>query len=92
MREYILAMRAIWACWNDDEPLRFRGEFYRHTLMTPFFNPGPNPYGAPKVLLAAVGTLMTEVAADASASVVFAPAFVFSASAMILRMALSSSA
>ena len=64
MREYILAMRAIWSCWNDDEPLRFRGEFYRHTLMTPFFNPGPNPYGAPKVLLAAVGTLMTEVAAE----------------------------
>jgi len=64
MREYILAMRAIWSCWNDDEPLRFRGEFYRHTLMTPFFNPGPNPYGPPKVLLAAVGTLMTEVAAE----------------------------
>jgi probable F420-dependent oxidoreductase len=64
MREYILAMRAIWSCWNDDEPLRFRGEFYRHTLMTPFFNPGPNPYGPPKVLLAAVGTLMTEVAGE----------------------------
>ena len=64
MREYILAMRAIWSCWNDDEPLRFRGEFYRHTLMTPFFNPGPNPYGPPKVLLAAVGALMTEVAAE----------------------------
>ena len=64
MREYILAMRAIWSCWNDDVPLRFRGEFYRHTLMTPFFNPGPNPYGPPKVLLAAVGTLMTEVAAE----------------------------
>ena len=45
MRELILAMRAIWACWNDGEPLDFRGEFYRHTLMTPFFDPGPNPYG-----------------------------------------------
>jgi probable F420-dependent oxidoreductase len=64
MREYVLAMRAIWSCWNDDAPLNFRGEFYRHTLMSPFFNPGPNPYGAPKVYLAAVGELMTEVAGE----------------------------
>ena len=40
------------------------GEFYRHTLMTPFFNPGPNPYGHPKVFLAAVGEQMTEVAGE----------------------------
>ena len=64
MREYVLALRSIWDCWNDDAPLAFRGEFYRHTLMTPFFHPGPNPYGAPKVLLAAVGELMTEVAGE----------------------------
>ena len=64
MREMILAMRAIWACWNDGEPLDFRGEFYRHTLMTPFFNPGPTGHGAPKVFLAAVGEHMTEVAGE----------------------------
>jgi probable F420-dependent oxidoreductase len=64
MREYVLAMRAIWDCWNAGTPLNFRGEFYRHTLMSPFFNPGPNPYGAPKVYLAAVGELMTEVAGE----------------------------
>jgi probable F420-dependent oxidoreductase len=64
MREFILAMRAIWACWNEGEKLDFRGEFYRHTLMTPFFNPGPNPYGPPKVFLAAVGERMTEVAGE----------------------------
>ena len=64
MREYVLAMRAIWSCWNDGSRSNFRGEFYRHTLMTPFFNPGPNPYGAPKVYLAAVGELMTEVAGE----------------------------
>ena len=64
MREYILAMRAIWACWNDGVALNFRGEYYRHTLMSPFFNPGPNPYGAPQVYLAAVGELMTEVAGE----------------------------
>jgi probable F420-dependent oxidoreductase len=64
MREFILAMRAIWACWNDGDKLDFRGEFYRHTLMTPFFNPGPNLYGVPKVFLAAVGERMTEVAGE----------------------------
>jgi probable F420-dependent oxidoreductase len=64
MRELILAMRAIWACWNDGVPLDFRGEFYRHTLMTPFFNPGPTGHGPPKVFLAAVGERMTEVAGE----------------------------
>jgi probable F420-dependent oxidoreductase len=63
MREFILAMRAIWACWNEGEKLDFRGDFYRHTLMTPFFNPGPSPFGPPKVFLAAVGE-MTEVAGE----------------------------
>jgi len=64
MREYILALRAIWACWNDGVKLDFRGDFYAHTLMTPFFNPGPNPHGAPRVLLAGVGEVMTAVAGE----------------------------
>jgi probable F420-dependent oxidoreductase len=64
MRELILAIRAIWKTWETGEPLAFRGEFYTHTLMTPFFNPGPNPHGNPKILLAAVGQLMTEVAGE----------------------------
>ena len=64
MREYILAMRAIWAAWQDGSKLEFRGEFYTFTLMTPFFSPGPNPFGPPKVFLAAVGPLMAEVAGE----------------------------
>ena len=64
MREFILALRAIWACWNDGAKLDFRGDFYTHTLMTPFFNPGPNPHGAPRVLLAGVGEVMTAVAGE----------------------------
>src|SRR5580692_2093551 len=64
MRELVLAIRAIWKTWETGEPLAFRGEFYTHTLMTPFFNPGPNPYGNSKILLAAVGELMTEVAGE----------------------------
>jgi len=64
MREYILALRAIWDCWHNGVKLDFRGDFYSHTLMTPFFNPGPNPYGAPRVLLAGVGEAMTRVAGE----------------------------
>jgi len=64
MREYVLALKAIWSCWQDGTPLDFEGEFYRHTLMTPAFNPGPAPGGAPKVSVAAVGEHMTDVAAE----------------------------
>lgn len=64
MREYILALRAIWSAWHDRRPLDFHGEFYAHTLMTPFFDPGPNEHGAPKVLLAGVGAAMTSVAGE----------------------------
>jgi probable F420-dependent oxidoreductase len=64
MREYILAMREIWDCWATDRKLNFEGEYYSHTLMTPFFNPGSHPYGAPKVFLAGVGPLMTRVAGE----------------------------
>src|ERR687894_781523 len=41
LREYVGALRAIWTTFQSEGPLNFEGEFYRHTLMTPFFNPGP---------------------------------------------------
>ena len=64
MRELIVAIRAIWTSWSDGSRLAFRGEFYRHTLMTPMFDPGPNPFGNPRIFLAAVGERMTEVAGE----------------------------
>ena len=60
--EFVTALRAIWRCWNDGEPLDFRGRFYRHDLMTPAFDPGPSGAGEPRVLLAAVGPRMTAAA------------------------------
>lgn len=63
MREYVRALKAIWESWDEDQPLNFQGEFYRHTLMTPFFSPPPNPT-RPPVYLAAVGERMTEVAGE----------------------------
>ncbi len=62
MREYIEAMRAIWACWYEGEPLNYVGESYQHRLMTPEFTPTNTEFGAPPVLMAAVGPLMMETA------------------------------
>ena len=70
MREFILAMRAIWATWHKGEPLRFTGRFYSHTLMTPFFTPTNTEHGAPRVFLAAVGPLMTEVAGEVADGII----------------------
>jgi probable F420-dependent oxidoreductase len=64
MREFVLALRAIWASWQTGERLHFKGDFYTHTLMPPLFRPDPNPHGTPSVVLAAVGPRMTKVAAE----------------------------
>jgi probable F420-dependent oxidoreductase len=64
MRELVLAVRAIWASWADGTKLDFRGDFYTHTLMTPFFNPGPSSYGVPRIFCGGVGPRMTEVAGE----------------------------
>jgi probable F420-dependent oxidoreductase len=64
MREFIQAIRAIWKCWSDGEPLDFQGEFYTHTLMVPLFDPGPNPFGNPKIFVGAVGPRMLEMVGE----------------------------
>ena len=67
MREMIMAIRAIWDTWENGTPLAFRGDYYTHTLMTPFFTPERADlagFGVPKIFLAGVGELMTEVAGE----------------------------
>jgi probable F420-dependent oxidoreductase len=64
MREFVLALRAIWDCWLKGADLDFRGEFYRHTLMTPMFMPVDRSASAPAVAIAGVGPLMTETAGE----------------------------
>ena len=64
MREYVQALQAIWHAWETGERLAFRGEFYRHTLMSPFFTPDDHGFGPPDVWIAAVGPLMTEVTGE----------------------------
>jgi probable F420-dependent oxidoreductase len=70
MREYVLALQAIWASWNEGAGLEFEGDFYTHTLMTPVFAPRPHEFGTPRVFLAAVGPLMNEVAGEVADGVI----------------------
>ena len=64
MREWVQATRSILRAWQDGTALDFRGEYTTHTLMTPVFDPGPNPYGVPKILVGALGPRMTAMAAE----------------------------
>lgn len=64
MRDMVKAIQAIFTAWQTGEPLRYEGEFYRHTLMTPAFSPGPNPYGVPPIYCGGFGPKMTEVVAE----------------------------
>ena len=67
MRDMIQAIHSIWDCWLNGTNLEHRGKFYTHTLMTPFFTPDASEmegYGPPKIFLAGVGELMTEVAGE----------------------------
>ncbi|WP_024794142.1 TIGR03617 family F420-dependent LLM class oxidoreductase [Tomitella biformata] len=73
MRETVLAIKAIFAAWEGQAPLKFQGEFSTHTLMPPTFNPGPNPYGPPEICLGALGPLMTRAAAEVADGLLVMP-------------------
>jgi probable F420-dependent oxidoreductase len=64
LREYILALRAIWGSFRSGGPLRFEGEFYNHTLMTPFFNPGPIESPEVPIYVAGVNTSLARLAGE----------------------------
>lgn len=64
LREYIEAMRAVWSSWNNSEPLKYEGEYYNLSLMTPFFNPGPMPFADVPVYIAGVGPYLSGLAGE----------------------------
>jgi probable F420-dependent oxidoreductase len=64
LRDYILAMRAIWECWQNNTPLNYKGEFYSHTLMTPFFQPAPIEHPHIPVYIAGVNTYLCQLAGE----------------------------
>ncbi len=64
LREVVLALRAIWECWQKGTPLRFQGEFYNFDLMTPFFNPGPIEHPKVPIYIAGVNRYMCRMAGE----------------------------
>ena len=73
MAELVGALRAIFVTWQTGERLDFRGDFYRHTLMTPTFNPGPNPFGPPPIYVGALGPRLTRAAAEVADGLLVMP-------------------
>lgn len=73
MTELIAALRAIFEAWQTGERLNFRGEFYRHTLMTPTFSPRDNPHGPPPIYLGALGPRLTRAAATSADGLLVMP-------------------
>ncbi len=66
LREYVSALRAIWHAWQTGERLNFRGQFYKLTLMAPFFDPGPHGYPQVPIYTAGVNLRMCHLAGEIS--------------------------
>ncbi len=64
MRDYILAMRSVWDCWQNDAELNFESEHYNINLMVPLFNPGPIEHPRIPVHVAAIGPNMVAMAGE----------------------------
>jgi probable F420-dependent oxidoreductase len=64
LREYILALRAIWESFQTEKPLQVEGEYYQHTLMTPFFDPGPIDHPEIPIYIAGVNTRLANLAGE----------------------------
>jgi probable F420-dependent oxidoreductase len=64
LREYIESLRAIWNTWQNVEPLRYTGEHYHFTLMTPFFSPDPMPYANIPIYIAGVNEGLCRLAGE----------------------------
>lgn len=64
LREMILGMRALWNTWQTGAKLNFRGEFYKLTLMAPFFNPGPIEHPHIPIFIAGVNKGLCQLAGE----------------------------
>lgn len=64
MRDMIGALRAIWTAFQTGGRLKYEGRYYRHTLLTPFFSPGPIEHPDVPIVVAGVGPRMTTMAAE----------------------------
>jgi probable F420-dependent oxidoreductase len=62
--DYIQALRAIWQAWQTGAKLDYRGAFYEHSLMTPFFNPGPIAHPHIPIYIAGVNERLARLAGE----------------------------
>jgi probable F420-dependent oxidoreductase len=64
MRDYVQALQAIWDCWQDGKRLDYQGEYYKHDLMIPYYNPGPLKVKRPEIHLAGINKLMCRLCGE----------------------------
>ena len=64
LKDYVLALRAIWGSFQNEGSLKYEGKFYQHTLMTPFFNPGPIDHPEIPIYIAGVNTRLARLAGE----------------------------
>lgn len=64
LRDQIGAVRALWQAWQTGEKLNYRGEYYKLTLMSPFFNPGPIDHPEIPIYIAGVNTGLARLAGE----------------------------
>jgi len=64
LREQIQAIHAFWDCWQNGTKLNFRGEHYKITLMSPFFNAGPIENPNIPIYIAGVNTGLARLAGE----------------------------
>jgi probable F420-dependent oxidoreductase len=64
LREQIQVIRAFWDCWQNGTKLNHRGEYYKITLMSPFFNAGPIENPDIPIYIAGVNTGLAKLAGE----------------------------
>jgi probable F420-dependent oxidoreductase len=65
LRDYIFSLRTIWDAWQHNKPLKYEGEFYKFSLMTPFFAPPPMPHSNIPIFIAGVNPYLCKLAGEA---------------------------
>ncbi len=64
LREQIQVIRAFWDTWQNGTKLNFRGEYYKATLMSPFFNPGAIEHPNIPIYIAGVNAGLAKLAGE----------------------------
>src|SRR5262245_5804665 len=73
MRDYVGALRAVFASWQHEKPLRYSSDSYTLTRMQPFFAPGKLACGEPPILLGAIGPKLIAVAGEVADGLIAHP-------------------